>query len=364
MNLSSPLISHITPYVMKQNELACKAFIRLAMAMIYKIILVVDDNYKIIGILTPTDFDFKNGIDYENINVGNICNKNFKYLKANEDKYFYGRNLFAESNILVLPILDKTGMPVGIFARWQAFFLEFFNKKLLFRNHYAFVIMEAAKKAIEKGYDRISVIEFGVAGGTGLRLCEIYSKEVEKLTGVTIDVYGFDTGNGLLAAKDYRDMPEIWIEGLFKMDEKKLRDSLEFSQLVIGDICETTKTFFMNYNPAPIGAMMIDVDRYTPTVAILNLLLNDDKFFLPKVSMYFDDIRYAYDFQGEALAIKEFNKKDEYIKIAPESYCYSNDPIYSGLEPYLGRLKYCLRFKHKKWDFCKTKIVRLLPLRY
>ncbi|MDR2594952.1 MAG: hypothetical protein LBC87_09320 [Fibromonadaceae bacterium] len=359
-----PYPPHITPYVMKQDEDACKAFIRLVKAIIYKIILVVDDNYKVIGILTPTDFNFESDIDYENTNIGCICNKNFKYLKTKEDKYLYGRNLFAESNILVLPILDETGVPVGLFARWQAFFLEFFNRKSLIRNHYAFVIMEAAKIAIEKGYNRISVIEFGVAGGTGLRLCEMYSKEIEKLMGVIIDIYGFDTGNGLLVSKDYKDMPEEWAEGWFKMDEKKLKDSLENSQLVIGDICETTKTFFINYNPAPIGVMLIDVDRYTPTVAILDLLLSDDKYFLPKVSMYFDDIKYISEFQGEALAIKEFNKKNEHIKIAPENYGYGNNYIYGGLEPYLSKLKYCLRFKHKKWNYHKTRNVCQLPLHY
>jgi hypothetical protein len=350
---------------MKQDELACKAFTRLASMIIYKIILVVDDNYKVIGILTPTDFNFYFGTDYENTNVGAICNKNFKYLKANENKYLYGRNLFAESGILVLPILDETGVPIAIFARWQAFFLDFLSRRALIRNYYAFPIMEAAKLATQKGYERMSVIEFGVAGGTGLKLCELYSKEVEKLTGITIEVYGFDSANGLFAAKDYRDMPERWPSGMFTMNEKKLRDSLEFSQLVIGDIRETTKTFFMNYNPAPIGVMLIDVDRYTPTVAILDLLLNDDKFFLPKISMYFDDILYDSGFQGEALAIKEFNKNNEYIKIAPEGYGYGWDyGNYKSVESYSGSLKYCLRFKHNKWDSLKPVGNAYLSLRY
>jgi hypothetical protein len=126
---------------MKQDELACKAFIRLTRAIIYKIILVVDDNWKCIGILTPKDFDFKNlrnadyenfrNVDYENIDIGSICNRKFKYLKSSEDKYLYGRNIFSESsNAGVLPILeDKTEIPMGLFARWQAFFLEYFNRE-------------------------------------------------------------------------------------------------------------------------------------------------------------------------------------------------------------------------------------------
>ena len=39
-------------------------------------------------------------------------------------------------------------------------------------------------------------------------------------------------------------------------------------------------------------------------VAILDMLLEDDKYFLPEVFLYFDDLNNNWEFQGEALAIK------------------------------------------------------------
>jgi hypothetical protein len=43
---------------------------------------------------------------------------------------------------------------------------------------------------------RVSVFEFGVAGGSGLVSLERVAELVEQKTGVGIDVYGFDTGEG------------------------------------------------------------------------------------------------------------------------------------------------------------------------
>jgi hypothetical protein len=64
------------------------------------------------------------------------------------------------------------------------------------------------------------------------------------------------------------------------MDLDMLQSRLYDEKLVIGDICETTKTFFKEYEPAPIGFISVDVDVYTPTVAILEMLTGDHKYFL------------------------------------------------------------------------------------
>ena len=48
------------------------------------------------------------------------------------------------------------------------------------------------------------MLEFGVAGGAGLLSLERIAELVEGLTGVEIEVHGFDTGTGLPAPKDYR----------------------------------------------------------------------------------------------------------------------------------------------------------------
>src|SRR3989442_47546 len=44
------------------------------------------------------------------------------------------------------------------------------------------------------GYTRISVLEFGVAGGRGLLNLEYHAQPVESLLSIEIDVYGFDAG--------------------------------------------------------------------------------------------------------------------------------------------------------------------------
>ena len=107
--------------------------------------------------------------------------------------------------------------------------------------------------------------------------------------GRCIDIYGFDNAIGLPPPKDYRDCPYLWSRGSFKMDEDNLRSKLKDSKLILGDISETSKTFFEKYNPAPIGAVIYDFDFYTSTVQALKMLENDSKFYLPRVFNYFDN---------------------------------------------------------------------------
>jgi len=113
--------------------------------------------------------------------------------------------------------------------------------------------------------------------------CELFYKEIERLIGINIEVNGFDSGIGLFAAKDYMDFPEVWMEDDYRIDATKLQDSLQYPQPIIGDICKTTKAFLAAYNPAPIGVILVDVDQYTPTIAIFDLLQESDEYFLPKV---------------------------------------------------------------------------------
>src|SRR4051812_6870835 len=65
--------------------------------------------------------------------------------------------------------------------------------------HYAYGVYWSAFLARQLGVPRISVIEFGVAGGRGLVALENASAEIERELGVGIDVYGFDSGGGMPA---------------------------------------------------------------------------------------------------------------------------------------------------------------------
>ena len=40
---------------------------------------------------------------------------------------------------------------------------------------------------------------------------------------------------------------------------------LKKTKLILGDVKETIKKFFSNYNPAPIGVILNDLDYYSST---------------------------------------------------------------------------------------------------
>jgi hypothetical protein len=223
------------------------------------------------------------------------------------------------------------------------------------RPHYAYCLAHGAKLAKVLGYDRISVVEFGVAGGNGLLNLELHARKISEELGITIEVYGFDTGKGLPAINDdYRDMPYIWKPGFYQMDYEKLTKRLHSAKLVIGDVRETVKDFFEKYNPAPIAAVMFDMDLYSSTSAALKMFEADDTKLLPRIFTYFDDIGLSIesssgcfnDFTGERLAINEFNNSHETKKICPQYALLTDD--------YVDNWKHLVfvvhSFKHKDYN--------------
>ena len=98
------------------------------------------------------------------------------------------------------------------------------------REYHAFGILQAADYANEAGFSAVSVIEFGVAAGFGLMNMAAIAAKVSKLTGVKVTVYGFDTGKGMPAPRDYRDHPDLYSEGDFPMDFEKLTQVLPPTQ--------------------------------------------------------------------------------------------------------------------------------------
>jgi hypothetical protein len=189
------------------------------------------------------------------------------------------------------------------------------------RPHYGHCIFEAARLATRLRMPRISVIEFGCGGGNGLLNCEMHITEIQKIFPVQIELYGFDTGAGMPAAQDYRDFPHYFKPGLYKMDPAALTQRLKLGKLALGEVKETCKTFFGKYNPAPIGCIFHDLDFYSSTVAAFTIFEADAERFLPRIHMYFDDIKGSHvwalsEFAGELLAIEEFNRAHEFKKIA------------------------------------------------
>src|SRR4030095_1463947 len=115
--------------------------------------------------------------------------------------------------------------PNAIFSRTVA------DLNLSRRAHYVWGVMQGARLASVLNVDRVSVIEFGVAGGNGLVALERIAERVEELYGVGIDVHGFDTGTGLPRPADHRDLPNLFAEGDYPMDVDKLKSRLTRAQL-------------------------------------------------------------------------------------------------------------------------------------
>jgi hypothetical protein len=140
---------------------------------------------------------------------------------------------------------------------------------------------------------------------------------LEHIYSINIDIYGFDTGTGLPPPKDYRDLPNIYSEGRFSMDVERLKLRLKKAKLFLG-LIENTIDEFVQSSPAPIAFMAIDLDYYSSAVHALKCLLSEEKNLLPRIYCYFDDIlgRSCCEYNGERLAIAEFNESNKMRKIA------------------------------------------------
>lgn|SRR5215471_16800378 len=186
------------------------------------------------------------------------------------------------------------------------------------RPPYVWGVLQGAALARVLKISKISVIEFGVAGGSGLINLERIADAVSNITNIGIDVIGFDTGIGLPQPGDYRDQPNMWFEGQLPMDRERLRSALSVATLRLGPVKETIPSF-IGSNPAPIAFVSFDLDLYSSTRDALGLFQADYRHCLPRVTSYFDDISgYTYnDFCGERLAIREFNEHNNNRKVCP-----------------------------------------------
>jgi hypothetical protein len=170
-------------------------------------------------------------------------------------------------------------------------------------------------KALE--VDRISLVEFGVAGGNGLVALEKIAGHLEERLEVGVSVYGFDTGTGLPRPVDVRDCPNLFLEGGFPMDVEALRRRLETAALMLGTVEETLPAFIEG-RPDPVAFISFDLDLYSSTKEALPVLAAQQDILLPRVHCFLDDIMgYTYgDHNGERLAVAEFNAEHEQRKVS------------------------------------------------
>ncbi len=187
--------------------------------------------------------------------------------------------------------------------------------------HYAFGIYEGARRAKLLGLKEITVIEFGVANGRGLMAMALYAGKVEKYFGVKINVLGFDSGEGMPKTAGYKDHPELYATGDFPLQnrEKLLSILPGNTKLIFIDLINNNWADFIY---SPVSFMSIDVDYYSSTLPVLNNLANlKPDLLLPNTLMYFDDIQTPNHnpYQGELLAIEEFNAATKLRKIVNHS---------------------------------------------
>jgi hypothetical protein len=225
------------------------------------------------------------------------------------------------------------------------------NLNLSKRPHYLYCLYHSAILAKKLGIKKISVIEFGVAGGNGIVFLESYQKKIYEEIGVEIEIYGFDLGSGLSKPEDYRDLPYWFKEGFFKMNSEKLNKKLKSAKIIIGDVKITITDFFKQYNPSPIGAIFNDLDYYTSTKNSFEIFKNgNDNYYLPRIFCYFDDVigteREMYGtFNGELLAIQEFNDENKNKKIVLNQCLISQEKI-----SYKFQIYYYHNFQHKDYN--------------
>jgi hypothetical protein len=185
------------------------------------------------------------------------------------------------------------------------------------RPHYLWGVMFGAHTARVLGIDQITAIEFGVAGGNGLLELERAAAMAGELIGVEVVPLGFDTGTGMPAPVDHRDVPFVIREGYFPMDERALRERLRSAELVLGPVAETLPAWDNAGHP-PVGFVAFDLDYYSSTMEAFSLLDAPPERLLPRIACYFDDVLgYGWnDFNGERAAIGDFNAAHAERKVA------------------------------------------------
>ena len=194
---------------------------------------------------------------------------------------------------------------------------------LVRRRYHAYSLLQVADWAAERGIRTVTAIEAGVASGQGMRNMIDVGALVTKETGVKFQIVGFDMGTGLPPPRDYRDHPEVWKSGDFKMpDMAEFQRSLpDHARVIVGDVADTIPAFVKTLTPeAPLGYAVIDVDYYSSARDTMRVLQGPPDCYLPATLVYFDDIGavvfpWANDWCGERLAIREFNETNELRKL-------------------------------------------------
>jgi hypothetical protein len=222
------------------------------------------------------------------------------------------------------------------------------------RPQYLWGTLLAVRIAKALGLERIASLEFGVAGGNGLLSLEQAAAAATEITGVGVDVYGFDIVTGFPTPVDHRDLPQLIVPGWFEMDVDALKARLKRAQLVLGPVDETVPEF-ARAGHAPIGFISFDLDLYSATVDAFGVLEQAHERLLPRVACYFDDLfGYAWhDFNGERAAITGFNASNERRKLGKIHGLRYSLPVSEFNLPWHEQMYIAHLFDHP--DYCASE---------
>lgn len=331
------------------------------------VILILDENEKLCG--TADENTFADNMYGDKTEIGQICNRNYAFIRKDTDIHMEARSIFCDSlkEVYGIPVIDNERNVYDLMTRERAFYKDYYQECKLTRMRYAYCIWEAASEAKKLGYDKFSVIEFGVAGGSGLINCEMHIKEISRLFDIDIELFGFDNAAGLpdFNTQEKKNIPYRFKKEEYVMEREKLEKRIEFAKIVYGDVAETLREFVEVYHPAPVGVMLIDVDLYESTLPILEFIGTAvPEIFLPRIMMYFDDIYVECMALGENVAIKEFNEKYVNCNISPEELIAPEWFYYRTYqEKRIRHIKMCHLYKHEKYNTFIKGETRQLPLK-
>ena len=238
---------------------------------------------------------------------------------------------------------------VGYEKPLRVAFLKYLQVKYkTFKPHYETILLESCKEAKKLGINNVSVLELGVAGGNGIIALEKYKKSIEKYLKIKIDIYGFDTGEGMPETNLKEDLVFVFKPGQFKIDKNLIAKKIK-SKIFYGDI-KNTVSEFIKLKPSKISCIFFDLDYYSSTKAFLDQINNLNEYLLPRVLCYFDDLhvpeKYISSINGVPLAINEFNSTNTNYKLGA-----SVDHILDFKFPLAKSLVYILHdFNHPDYN--------------
>jgi hypothetical protein len=188
----------------------------------------------------------------------------------------------------------------------------------LLQERYLWGVIQAAYLATSLDIRRLSVVEFGVGRGDGLVLLERAAKLVGRRLGVDLDVVGFDIATGVPEPEDPRDVPNMFVPGLYRMDLDATRARLDRAELIVGEVRDTVPRFVAEPR-SPVGFAAFDFGSYHGTLAALAVLDAPAELLLPRVYCYFANVLgFTYgDCVGERLAIADYNARTSSRKLSP-----------------------------------------------